>query len=97
MRAEHTEDYINFKESKYSKMSDSAKSLIREFSGLPYKVLMCGTPVNGVKPTATHKWLQALDKEPTCKAALEEYVGQSIPDDQELISVLVPANFYNLS
>lgn len=83
---------IKFSEGKYSEFSSEAKTLIKQKSGLRYKVP--GRPGR----VLTDRELLVLDKDPDLKKIMEielEAVGQ-IPRDAELLDVPSSKNFIDL-
>lgn len=87
----YKEDVIKFKEGKYSKLSDSAKTLIRKKSGLTYKVPI---PGGGFKSALE---LLALDKDKELKLYWEKRIGEKLPEEAELQSIPGEDNYYTLN
>jgi hypothetical protein len=66
---------------KYGDLSEAAKSMIRTYSGLPYRLQMPPDTVND-HPEGylyTDYRLLALDRDPTLRRKMEELVGEPIP------------------
>lgn len=79
-----------FKLGKYSHFPESVKNIIREKSGLIWKV-----PIQGKKWMSAYELL-ALQRQPELKAKLEEDLGVKIADDAELVSIPDETNFINI-
>jgi hypothetical protein len=90
--AVYTNDFNNFAEGNYSKFSDIAKKLIKANSGLSYMkpigeeyyVEKDGYKVK-MRDKTTHKYLLALDKDPSLKKHLEDSLDIKIKEDAELL------------
>lgn len=82
-----------FVNGQYSKFSESVKSKIRKFSGLPYKQKSIK---NGQTNYNTARPLMALDLNPVLKKSVEEQIGEELPKGAELLSSLYPEDYYKL-
>ena len=71
-----------FKEGKYSLMSEEAKSMIRTYSGLPYRMM----DYFGYEAYTDFRLL-ALDKHPVLRAMWEERVDEDIPSSLDLLDI----------
>lgn len=80
-----------FREGRYSRFSDEAKTMIRKKSGLRYRAIQ----PNGVMKTARE--LLALDRDKELKKALEEELDEKIEKDAELASIPGEENFFKLN
>lgn len=80
-----------FREGKYSKFSDEAKTMIRKKSGLRYRAIQ----PNGIMKTARE--LLALDRDSGLRKALEEELDEQIEKDAELASIPGEENFFKLN
>lgn len=75
-----TEDLGHFSCGQYSKMSKTAKNLIRKHSGLPYR-----NPIPGSTKVSTHKLLMVLDKSEVLRKWIEAQCDIEISPEQELL------------
>lgn len=82
-------DVKRFREGKYSKFTDSAKTAIRSKSGLQWRV-----PVVGGYKSA--KELLALEKDEALRENMERELAVKIDKDAELISIPNDDNFFDL-
>ena len=90
---EFKKEVDKFTEGKYSEFSDTAKDLIRTYSGLKYNV-----KVTTSKGTAqvTHAFLRALVKDNDMRIQMEDYLGVKIDKSQELLAAPHEQNYYSL-
>lgn len=86
----HKETVRYFREGKYSRFPEEAKSQIKRKSGLSYRI---PTGTGGVKSA---KELLALDKDKKLKEKLEQDLAVKLPADAELVSIPDEENFYEL-
>lgn len=77
---EFENDLSLFLSGKYSQMSESAKAMIRKYSGLPYR-----NTVPGSSTIVTHKLLMVLDKNASLRKWMENLMEITIDPDQELL------------
>lgn len=78
-------DVLKIMRGKYSRISEEAKGLIRLNSGLSYR-MQAGIDENKQPILDTDARIAALDRDPSLREALEEMLGITIGDSEELIS-----------
>lgn len=88
---EFEETILRFRAGKYSQFSSQVKTIIKQKSGLKYKV----PTING-KVTSARELL-ALDKDKDLKEIWEREIGCKLSDDAELVSIPTDNNYYELN
>jgi hypothetical protein len=78
----HIPDFYTFLDGRYSKLSDKAKQLIKQNSGLRYNIPDPQKPGNVI----CDEKLLAMDNSPAYRKKLEENLNVIIPNDVELLS-----------
>lgn len=86
----YRDDIRRFREGKYSKFTESAKTIIRKKSGMTWRAPIAG---GGYKSAPE---LLALDKDKELKKHLEEKLAVKIDNDAELVSIPGEDNFFDL-
>lgn len=81
---EFMNDIQLFIDGKYSRMSESAKDQIREYSGLNYETKV--TTEQGTQITRTDARIRALTRDQELRDTMENFLGIDIDKNSELIS-----------
>lgn len=98
---EFADTISKFRQGKYSHFTAQVKKIIKDRSGLKWKVVVAGpSREDGKKNTLTARELLIFGDEEDHQAlreTLEDELGVRLPKDAELISVPDDNNFYNLA